>query len=271
MLRLLPLVLVGALGCWRPAAPTLAELDRGLIVVLPGIEGRAWMMEPAVRAFRDAGVDRAIEVYEWGKPLGLMNLTNEPHNRAEMRRLAERISAYAQTHPRRPIDLVGYSGGGGLAIMLAEALPEPAPSAGPQLEHVILVQPALSPDYDLTAAMRRVGGRIVSFHCPGDWFTLGWGTATFGTMDRKYVESAGKRGFDAERALPDPSQRRRLEQHAWDADAAAAGHAGMHLGAFGYEWNKRFVAPLLLEHGPDGGRSSALPDEQGDKTDAIQD
>jgi pimeloyl-ACP methyl ester carboxylesterase len=243
--RTFPLIVatLSAAGCWQPPAPTMHQLDRGLIWMFPGVEGGAWSLEQPCRAFRDSGVDAAIRIHDWSKPFGLfVNLTAYQHNRADAARIASQIAAYQDEHPERPVDLVGYSGGGGMAIMVVEALPE-----GAAVRNVVLVQPALSPDYDLTAALRRIDRKLVCFYAPNDWWILGAGTAVFGTMDRRFTPSAGKDGFRVERALSDPALRERFVQHGWTGESLAAGHLGMHLGIIGYEWNRRFVAPLLVQ------------------------
>jgi hypothetical protein len=243
------LALLAGTGCWQNPRPTMQQLERGLVWVFPGVEGGPWSMQWACRSFRDAGADQAIEIFDWQRLGGtLANLTDYPGNRQRAAAVAERIAAYRTAHPGAPIDLVGYSGGGGVAVFVVEALPEDV-----RLRHVVLAQAALSPDYDLTRALRRIDGALVSFHSPYDWAILGAGTAVWGTMDRKHVESCGKVGFDAERAVPDATLRDRLVQRGWGREMLEVGHTGGHAPILTYEWNKRFVAPYLLVGPPAGG------------------
>ena len=139
------------------------------------------------------------------------------------------------------MDLVGYSGGGGLAILIAEALPKDT-----HLRNVVLAQAAISPDYDLSAALSHVDGRIINLYCPSDFLILGVGTSVFGTIDRSYTESAGKVGFDVERAVPDAQSRDKLIQIRWSADMLSTGHLGNHAAIVLREWNRKYVAPFLL-------------------------
>ena len=193
-------------------------------------------------AFRDAGVQAEIRVFDWHRPFGdLDNLMNIKKNRRRAGEVAERIASYRADHPAAPIDLVGYSGGGGLVVMIAEALP-----AGVRLRNLVLVQAAISPGYDLTATLEHVGGKLVNFYCPSDWLVLGLGTSVFGTMDRKKVASAGKVRFDLECAVPDPSMRDKIEQCGWNWGMFKKMHLGGHIDAFGYCWNKAYVAPYLI-------------------------
>jgi pimeloyl-ACP methyl ester carboxylesterase len=210
--------------------------------VLPGIEGGRATMYWVCSAFRDAGVDAEIRVVEWGRPFGtLQNLTDYEGNLAKAAEIADRIIAYQGEHSGARIDIVGYSGGGGLAVMVAEALPETA-----SLHNVILVQAALSPDYDLTSALRRINGRLVNFYSPYDWLILGLGTELLGTIDRKEVTSAGKDGFELDAAVRDPELRAKVEQRRWRLEMIGSGHFGNHLGILSYYWNRRYIAPYLL-------------------------
>lgn len=227
-------------GCSKPPAPTLSQADHGLIWLLPGIEGGPATLCWAHAAFREAGVQSAIRVFDWERPhRPLDNLQDYEGNLKKAAQIAENIREYRQSHPTPPIDIVGYSGGGGLAIMVAEALP-----GGVRLRNIVLAQPALSPEYDLRPAMSRVDGKIVNLYCPTDWLTLGIGTRVFGTADRKKTDSAGKVGFHPKAAKPQHADK--LEQHAWDLAWLGSGHFGNHLSILSYGWNQTFVAPYLM-------------------------
>lgn len=241
-LRVLLLIMLGlTTGC---AAQSAA--GPGHVWLFPGIEGSSFWLGPAARGLRDGGVTGAFHYYDWQRPMpgagGLANLTEHAENRAKAATLAKEI---ARTVKREPVDLVGYSGGGGMAIFVAEALPKDV-----HLRRVVLVQPALSPGYDLTPALRRVTGEVINVHCHSDRFTLGLGTELFGTMDRAYVSSAGKDGFDVEKAVSDPALRSRLRQVAWEPAHVLYGHIGGHIGMLGYYWNRAVVAPLLSASEP---------------------
>lgn len=209
--------------------------------MFPGIEGGQWHLRGAYEGLRDAGVESAIYIHDWQRPSllgGLPNLVEIERNRRLAAEAAERIADYASKYPRGTIDLVGYSGGGGLAIMVAEALPPHV-----RLRHVILAQPAISPSYDLTDSLSHVEGKLVNYYSPFDWVILGLGTTLFGTMDRAYVASAGRDGFDLSAAVPVESMRVLVEQR----DASKT-HYGGHYGMITREWNRRWVGPYLREN-----------------------
>ena len=230
-------------GCWQPPAVIARQVERGLVWMVPGIEGHPCRLSWACRGLRDAGVDAKIHVYDWSRPLldPLKNLEDYEGNLQRAGEIAEQLATYRRAHPQASVDLVGYSGGGGLAVMVVEALPEDV-----RLRNVILVQPALSPGYDLTAALSRIDGKLVNFFSPYDWLILGLGTRVFGTMDRREVASAGKERFDLARAVREPTLRAKVEQRGWELRMIGDGHIGTHLSMLSYWWNRRYVAPYLL-------------------------
>ncbi|MEP0845210.1 MAG: hypothetical protein HRF50_00155 [Phycisphaerae bacterium] len=244
----LPLLIAACTGCWKPPDAVDPRPGAGLIWIIPGIEGSEWSVAQAYRALRDGGVQSDIRVYNWWNPNPLANLTEYNQNRKRAGEIAQQITEYRRRNPLDDISLIGYSGGGGLAVFTAEALPESA-----RLRHVVLIQAAISPDYDLTPTLTRIDGKLVNLYSPLDYLVLGVGTSVFGTMDRKNVPAAGNVGFVAERAAPDPALRSKLEQRPWTLDAVLTGHFGTHLGKAEYEWNRRFVVPYFAPNGADIG------------------
>lgn len=236
---------VGSLttGCLHPHLPPPIKNPHGLLVVFPGVEGRPDSVSRAVQGFRDGGVTADIRVHDWVRPGGwYQRLTDMRRNRTDSRVVAASITEWQADHPEEPVDLVGYSGGGGLAVMTAEALP---PSV--HLRRIVLCQPALSPSYDLTHALKRTREGIVAFYCPRDWFVLGVGTTMFGTIDRRFSASAGMYGFKIDQAVPDPASRGKLVQHEWETGMREVGHVGDHASIFGQDWNREYIAPYFMD------------------------
>lgn len=238
-LAFLPL---GMIGCRTPVSVHPGQYERGLVWLFPGVEGGAARMRPAIRAFRDVGVDGAIEIHDWDRAMGLVrNLVDHKRNRRDARRIARRIEQYHGEHPNNPVDLIGYSGGGGMAVMVAEALSERI-----RIRNLVLVQPALSSRYNLSSAIRHVDGSLVHFSSPLDAVVLGMGTTALGTMDRVYGPSSGWLGIDLEYAAPERELRDKVTQITWSPSMVSSGHWGGHAQIFGYAWNRRYVAPHLL-------------------------
>ncbi|MCJ7544527.1 MAG: hypothetical protein MUP47_08205, partial [Phycisphaerae bacterium] len=85
------------------------KLDQGLVIVLPGIDGRAPYNENACKALCRDRFDMAVELYDWTLPFGLvLNQCAVPLNRLAADELASRILRYRKEHPSRPVFLVGH-------------------------------------------------------------------------------------------------------------------------------------------------------------------
>lgn len=229
-------------------------MDKGLVVVLTGIHGRLWLSESICEGLaEDGGVDQAVEVYDWtwhGHLLPFYNLGAVERNHRAARQIAEHIAAYQREHPGRPVTLVGYSGGGALAIWTAEALPE-----GTQVDGLILLCTPLVPEYDLRPALAASRKGAVSFHSGKDMLYLAMGTLIFGTMDKHHRISAGNLGFlDPEgptgtepRAAGPPKDLpyRKLYQVPWQEDMGPTGYDGTHLTIGAKGFIAAYVAPLV--------------------------
>ena len=214
--------LAGSLcGCGGTGQPyvTPERLDKGLVIVLTGIHGRLWLSENICHGLVDGGVNQAIEIYDWtyhGQFLPFYNLGAMERNHRVARQIAAHVHAYLEDYPGRPVTLVGYSGGGPLAVWTAESLPQ-----GDPLDGIVLLSAPLVPDYDLRPALSASRKGIVGFYSEKDRVYLALGTLIFGTMDKHHRVSAGNLGFvDPRGACRWPGQkpgegtfgRRRLRQ-----------------------------------------------------------
>jgi pimeloyl-ACP methyl ester carboxylesterase len=186
--RRVGVVLLLVLGGGRAAANPEAA---GVVFVLGGIGGLDPVQFTAPLALCCAGLPHEVRVFEWthGKCRMLRDLQDTRYLCAQGARLAEEVLAYKSRHPERPVYLVGHSAGTGVILAATEHLP-PA-----TLERIVLLSAAVSPCFDLTAALRATRCEVVSFHSTFDRLTLGLGTCLFGTVDRIYGISAGVEGF----------------------------------------------------------------------------
>lgn len=220
---------------------TADRLQRGLVVVLPGIEGRqSGLADNIAQGLAQGGVNWAIEIQDWTSGWGpLYNLRAEEQNHIKARQLSHRIRRYQIAYPSRPVVLIGQSGGGGIAVWATEALaPEQA------IKGIVLVNVALSRDYLLLRALEHTEEGIVSFYSPRDWMLLGVGTTVYGTMDGEHATSAGMEKF---RIPPDrPRAYRRLYEIGWTKRMSKAGHPGLHLTSAAKDFVARYLAPLIL-------------------------
>lgn len=238
-------VVAGALlalagGCESRLVLNADRAEHGLVIVLPGIDGRMPYNEIAARHLAGGGLGMAVELRDWTAPLGMLyNQTAVMRNREVARALAGRIMAYRRKHPGRPVFLIGHSGGTAIAVWAAESMPPNEPVDG-----IILLASSLSPTYDLSRALGRSRGGIVSYYSPLDGGLLGVGTSLVGTMDGLHGESAGKAGFRAPAA---GGSYHKLYQVAWHPGMIAAGHGGGHFEYMSPGFVERYVVPLIKQ------------------------
>ena len=232
-------------GC-APSQPfvTPARLDKGLILVLTGIEGRSKLNEDICWGLADSGIEQAIELVDWTVHVPgayLFNLRNEARNREKAGQIADRIERYQATHPSRPVFLVGHSGGGAMAIWIAEAL-----QPNSKIDGIILLSASISPDYLLDPALLHCKRGIVSFYSPKDWVFLGVGTAAWGTMDGEHTPSAGMVGFNVPAEPAEAGLYHKLYQIPWREEMEMTGFAGTHLTSAARRFIARYVSPLIM-------------------------
>jgi pimeloyl-ACP methyl ester carboxylesterase len=233
-------------GCSVSNLGTMDRFRHGLVIVLPGIEGRSHYNVGIAKGLEKGGVPAGIEIYDWGLPFGaLFNVAASDRNHRQARKLADRIIAFRQDYPGRPVYLVGHSAGAGLAVLTLEALP-----ANTQVKAAYLLAAALSPECDLSTALRRTEVGIWNFYSSADVGFLAVGTSLFGTVDRRHGVAAGAVGFE----LPDklgPTGRelyaQKLHQIRYDSRMARSGNPGTHTGWAKSQFVADWIAPLVLQ------------------------
>lgn len=231
---------LGGCGPVKQVAPS--RLDRGYTIILPGIEGTSFLNASIAKGLIDGGWPGAVEVYDWTAGsvfLFPVNLRALERNKHEAAKVAEKILAYQQKYPDRPVHIIGHSGGGGIAVLALEALP-----FGREITSALLLAPAISPSYDLRKAMRRTEHGIWNFYSRHDVGFLKAGTTVMGTIDGQHTSAAGAVGFQMPWGLDEEDRRLyagRLRQQAYSRKMADSGHSGGHTG-----WaNRHFVAEWL--------------------------
>jgi pimeloyl-ACP methyl ester carboxylesterase len=227
-------------------------MERGLVIILPGIEGRSPWNVSLARGLSEGGVNSGIEIFDWGTsvPGGmLINLTDYERNGRMAQQIKDHILAYRKEYPGRSVHLIGHSAGAGIAILATEMLPPDT-----KLSSVILLAAALSPKHDLRTALRRTRYGIFSYYSNYDQALLGLGTSVAGTVDRDYGQAAGAVGFSRPK-FDNPSDDMlytRLHQIKWRPEMRWSGHFGGHM-----EWThrgfvRRYLAPLIVDLGSGG-------------------
>ena len=236
------LAVLSCVGCsLQQPYVTEERLARGLVIVLPGIEGPSLLNSGIRRGLADGGVDYALELYDWTSKWGpLHSLIDEPRNRGQAQEIVDRIAGYRREYPRNPVFLVGRSSGAAIAVWVAEALP-----AGEQLEGIVLLAASLSPQYPLAKALANSQRGIVSFRSELDVFFLMLGTTTLKAADRSRGPAAGRAGFRRPPAEGWPSEYDRLFEIVWTWRMIPTGHLGMHATSGKAGFVSTYVAPLI--------------------------
>jgi len=173
------------------------RVDKGIVVILPGIEGESGANRDIREGLYQAGIPYGLLIYRWGSlipgPGGMLeNQTDVARNRRMAEDLAKQIVQYQKKHPDSPVFLIGHSAGGGIVVFTLESLGK-IPDAQP-VEGVFLLSASISSDYDLTNALRMSCRGLVNVSNIDDKL-LDTGTATFGNVDGKKGPSAGRVGF----------------------------------------------------------------------------
>jgi len=225
---------------------TPERLQRGLVLVLPGVEGESCINHSIARGLADGGVLSAIEIFDWTTGVILLfpyHLRGRRRNLARADRLAERIVAYRKAYPGRAVHVVGHSGGGALGVLTLERLP-----TGTTVTSAVLLQPAISPGYDLSAALAKTERGIWNFRSILDVLFEGIGTILGGTMDGRHTPAAGMIGFRPPADLDAAGKElyaTRLHQVPFRPAMCAAFHFGGHAGATNRVFVAERIAPLL--------------------------
>ena len=167
---------------------------KGLVIILPGIEGESEANHNVRRGLLSAGVDRAVPIHLWGSPIPgvgmFLNQVNVVGNRVAGSKVANLIVRYKTTHPDQPVHIIGHSGGGGVAVFAAEALPDDV-----QIDGLVLLSASISAPYDLSKALTKCKSGVVNFFNRGDVGLLVIGTTLMGNVDGVRGPGAGAGGF----------------------------------------------------------------------------
>jgi hypothetical protein len=217
----------------------------GLVLVADGVGGLDLCGTALRYVMGAARLPYAVRVVPWGHGFGRWHadLTNAANRDAKAQLVAEEVRAFRAVSPGAPVVLVGKSGGSGVVVKALEGLAEGA------VDVAVLIAPALSPSYDLTAALRAVRRELVVFWSPLDVIVLGAGTRIFGTIDRVKTVSAGLVGFRAPRPSTATDEQRaqyvKLRQVRWRPRMASTGYLGGHVGPDSPAFLREYVVPLL--------------------------
>ena len=228
------------------------RLDRGLVLILPGIEGRSFLNMSVMAGLLDAGLPYAMEIVDWTTGcflLAIYHLRAWKRNHRVARKIADRVAEYRRQYPGRPVWLIGHSAGGAMSLLTAEFL-----SSEQSLIGIVLLAPAMSSRYSCDAAMQRTERGIWNFYSAGDVFFLGLATLVFGTFDGVHWPGSGCIGF-AHRSDPSSTAERRLRQIPYRLGMISQFNLGGHFGCVNRVFVAETIAPILREDDKDLGKA----------------
>jgi len=259
LLILLPLAILAGCAYDQEANDhftTQERMDKGLVLILPGVEGESSFNHELRQGLAIAGVECAMPIYCWGRPIPiagtLINQMDVWGNRAAGKDIAGFIVAYQDHHPKRPVYLIGHSGGGGVAVFAAESLP-----AGRKIDGLILLSASISGGYDLTAALDHCRNGVVNFYSPEDVAVLGIGTSIAGNVDGTRGPAAGLTGF-GQPSGSDAEQKRVAYQRVYEVEIT--GGINPHTAATNSAFVQHSVAPWVAAVWPKGALVMVLED-----------
>lgn len=233
------------------------RLNQGLVLILTGIEGRSFLNVSLLAGLIDAGVRSAVEIVDWttgNKLLFLLNLRGRQRNQRMAETLAQRVVAYQDEHPGQPVWLVGHSGGAGMALLTASALPP-----GRMVTGIIMLAAAVSPGIDLTPALDHVQTRIWNYYSGFDAFFLRFGTTVCGTIDGRHGAAAGAVGLtspEADAAM----EAGRLLQVRWNWRMLRQFNLGEHFGCTHRIFIAEEIAPWIIASETEPPQSPSAPE-----------
>lgn len=229
---ILAVLLAGCRAEAQPVAPA-----EPYVLHLTGIGGYLPIDRDLMRGLRDGNVRGTITHYDWtADDPGMRALYNNTNKTAQADRVAEMLVALHRAEPNRPIILIGHSGGAGIAVWALERLPDDI-----SIARLILLAPALSPEYDLSDALRHVDDAAFALISPHDPVLAA--TRVFGTIDGVRTEAAGRVGFIVPRDAGDAYAK--LEQIPYRMEWMELGHLGDHIGMMQPAFAAKVLAPLI--------------------------
>ncbi|HWE03822.1 MAG TPA: hypothetical protein VG326_15565 [Tepidisphaeraceae bacterium] len=198
----------------HPAPDSLSYL-----IELPGMGGLTDIDKDFISGLMEGGVARQSEIHDWTGPNKWIAAVRAwDHNRIAAKEVAEKIAAKVRRNPSTKIVLAGWSAGSAVALWALEDLPDDV-----RVQLVLLIEPAVDPNHDLSRALRHVRGHLFVVETFSDLLMLGIGTIIFGVSDGgANTPAAGCVGFNRPKGF-DANQYKKLVELPWKPEYARHG------------------------------------------------
>jgi len=241
--------------CERPYYPgQIADSSsRGQVVLLPGVLGYYGSVCEVADAL-EMTTNCSVQIWDWtairksGAPWLLEraaeNLSDESKNRWRAKKLAEVLVKWRQRNPDKQLYIVATSGGAGIAGWACKYLPKDF-----QLQKLVLLSPAISPEFDLVPALTHSKDGVYSYYSKNDCilqfdrdcFLVQQGSRR--VMDRRDGDGAGFSGFGRGSCGEECHE---LYELAWDPSMRLLGNNGKHFGNMSTSFQREYVATMLV-------------------------
>jgi len=217
-----------------------SEQTKGIVYIIDGAGASGFT--PLVLKSCLAGLPYELQQFRWGTGYGrvLSDLTNRENMLAKSDQLHQIICDYKKRHPDRRIFIIAKSAGTAIALNAVSKMDAET------IERLILLSPAVSPGYSLTAALAAVRQDIICFWSPVDIFYLKYGTSWFGTADGVFGKAAGLIGFQIPEESAELPHFKKLRQIKWEPSMMRYLHTGDHWGNSMPPFVIKFIVPLLV-------------------------
>jgi hypothetical protein len=238
------LLALGGCAAQRATPAAATPPPEPFVLHLPGVAGTSIFDQRFIKALQAGGMEARYAIYDWTcHDPGMNALHAYARNQQQAKKIADALAGRYHDDPRGEIFLTGHSGGAGLVVWALEKLPPDV-----MVDSVILLSPAISPMYDLSAALRHVRHHLYVFSSDGDSIVLGAGTRLFGTIDGVKTAAAGLVGFTMPESA-DANQYRKIVPEPYQSAWLALGNIGDHMGSLAAPFARAIIAPLLMGQG----------------------
>jgi pimeloyl-ACP methyl ester carboxylesterase len=184
----------------------------------------------------------AIQVvtYEWSHGNGriLADQLGFAYAKAQGKRMALEVAAFAEQYPDVAIYMVGHSAGATVVLSALEHIPPGI------VERAMLLSPSVSANYDVCPAVRGINQGLHVYYSQHDYWYLGLATHVLGTADRRFLHPASGRVGFRPRSY-DPEVAAKLFQRPWQPSDRSTGNLGGHFGNYQPEFLRANLLPLI--------------------------